>query len=269
KWVGLVLLFSVETGEPLALFPDAHLQHFRVGATNGLGTKYLSRPDSRRVGLLGTGWQAEARLQAYQEVRKITNVAVYSPRNERRTAFARKMSELLQIEIEPTDSPEAAVEGADIIAAATSSIRPVIDPRWVMPGVHVDCLRELEFDQATLDLVDVAAYNRRDPLKAPVITCRRDRITRFSEGTEGGYPEVDDPEGWWNHRTAWDRMTTLEDLISGRHAGRESDRQTTLFLSRGVAHQFSAVGSVVLQEASRLGLGHEIPATTILQDRPT
>jgi hypothetical protein len=37
RWVGLVLLFSMETGEPLAIFPDGYLQRLRVGAANGLG----------------------------------------------------------------------------------------------------------------------------------------------------------------------------------------------------------------------------------------
>jgi alanine dehydrogenase len=43
RYVGLVLLFSTETGEPLAIFPDGVLQRLRVGATNGLGAKYLAR----------------------------------------------------------------------------------------------------------------------------------------------------------------------------------------------------------------------------------
>ena len=38
KWVGLVLLFSAETGEPLAIFPDGVIQAFRVAASSALAT---------------------------------------------------------------------------------------------------------------------------------------------------------------------------------------------------------------------------------------
>jgi len=65
------------------------------------------------------------------------------------------------------------------------------------------------------------------------------------------------------------RMTTLEDLSAGRHPGRTSPEQVTLFLSRGVAHQFSAVGAVVLRRARELGIGLDVPADIILQDRPS
>src|SRR4030088_1994095 len=38
RYVGLVLLFSVETGEPLAILPDGVMQRMRVGAPDALGT---------------------------------------------------------------------------------------------------------------------------------------------------------------------------------------------------------------------------------------
>src|SRR5215468_6154975 len=53
RYVGLVLLFSCENGEPLAIMPDGVLQRIRVGATNGLGVKYLARKDAKAVGILG------------------------------------------------------------------------------------------------------------------------------------------------------------------------------------------------------------------------
>src|ERR1700719_1609785 len=71
RYVGLVLLFSSDNGEPLAILPDGVLQRIRVGATNGLGIKYLARKDARAVGILGSGWQAATQLMAACAVRKI------------------------------------------------------------------------------------------------------------------------------------------------------------------------------------------------------
>ena len=43
KWVGLVLLFSAESGEPLAIFPDGIIQGIRVAASSALAARYLAR----------------------------------------------------------------------------------------------------------------------------------------------------------------------------------------------------------------------------------
>src|SRR5204862_615822 len=71
RYTGLVLLFSTENGEPLAIMPDGVMQRMRVGAANGLGVKYLARKDASTVGILGSGWQAGAQLMAACAVRKI------------------------------------------------------------------------------------------------------------------------------------------------------------------------------------------------------
>jgi alanine dehydrogenase len=91
RFVGLVLLFSTTTGEPLAIFPDGVIQRTRVGATTALAAKYLARPDARIVAMLGCGWQAEAQVMAIAAVRKIEKVRCFSPSAERREAFAREM----------------------------------------------------------------------------------------------------------------------------------------------------------------------------------
>ena len=79
RYVGLVLLFSTETGEPLAIFPDGVMQRMRVGAANGLGVKYLARQDAKTVAILGSGWQAGAQLMAVCAVRDITTIRCFSP----------------------------------------------------------------------------------------------------------------------------------------------------------------------------------------------
>src|ERR1051325_7597140 len=43
RWVGLVMLFSTETGALLGMFPDGVMQRLRVGAASGLALKHLAR----------------------------------------------------------------------------------------------------------------------------------------------------------------------------------------------------------------------------------
>src|SRR5262249_48688638 len=71
RYVGLVLLFSVENGEPLAILPDGVIQRIRVGAANGIAIKHLARAKAKRIGLLGSGWQAGAQLMAACTVREL------------------------------------------------------------------------------------------------------------------------------------------------------------------------------------------------------
>jgi alanine dehydrogenase len=48
RFIGLVLLFSTKTGEPLAILPDGVMQRMRVAATTGLAAHYLARkPECR------------------------------------------------------------------------------------------------------------------------------------------------------------------------------------------------------------------------------
>ena len=88
KWVGLVLLFSAETGEPLAIFPDGIIQGIRVAASSALAARFLSREDSAIVGILGSGWQARAHAKAMCSVRAIKKILVHSPTKANRDNFA-------------------------------------------------------------------------------------------------------------------------------------------------------------------------------------
>src|ERR1700721_487130 len=97
--VGLVLLFSTENGEPLAIFPDGVMQRMRVGAANGLGAKYLAREDARTVGILGSGGQAGAQLMAACAVRPVEAIRCFSPNPQNRDTFTAQMSELLGVEV--------------------------------------------------------------------------------------------------------------------------------------------------------------------------
>ena len=57
-FVGLVQLFSAETGELLAIMPDGLIQQTRVGVTSALGMKVMARKNSEILGLIGSGGQA-------------------------------------------------------------------------------------------------------------------------------------------------------------------------------------------------------------------
>jgi len=91
QFVGLVQLFSIETGELLAIMPDGFIQQTRVGVTSAIGAKVLSRSDSEVLALIGSGGQARAHFRFLTSVRPIKRVKIYSPNPDHRKAFAAEM----------------------------------------------------------------------------------------------------------------------------------------------------------------------------------
>src|SRR5574341_589140 len=87
KFVGLVMLFSTDTGEPLAIFPDGYVQKLRVAGASAIAARYLARRGSTTMALLGAGWQASAHLVTMSMIRDLKQVKVFSPTPESRRRF--------------------------------------------------------------------------------------------------------------------------------------------------------------------------------------
>jgi ornithine cyclodeaminase/alanine dehydrogenase-like protein (mu-crystallin family) len=257
RWVGLVLLFSTETGALLAMFPDGVMQRLRVGATSGLGLKHLAREDAQRLALIGSGWQAGTQLAAALAVRRFREVRVYSPSRERRDAFVAESRKLHQVDIRAMDSAETCVEGADVIAAATSSMVRVIEPRWLKPGVHVSCIKTQEADAEVLERCDRVLFSNR-------------RQTKHLDNVMKDTPNVkaESARGWWNDGSVrLDRYADLADLLAGRAQGRQSAREITCFMNNvGTGLQFAAAGVHVLKKARAQGIGTELPDDWFSED---
>ena len=64
RYCGLIFLLSTRNAEPLALMNDGYLQHMRVGACAGLGTKYLARKNSKVLAMIGSGGMARSYAEA-------------------------------------------------------------------------------------------------------------------------------------------------------------------------------------------------------------
>src|SRR5262245_13736970 len=136
KWVGLVMLFSAETGEPLAIFPDGIIQGIRVAASSALAARFLAREDAAVLGGLGSGWQARAHAKAMCAVRPIKKILVHSPTKANREKFAGEVEGELGVSVEAAVTGESVAERADILVAATNSVSRVVPPDYLRPGMH-------------------------------------------------------------------------------------------------------------------------------------
>jgi len=250
RFLGLVLLFSLENGSLLAILPDGIIQRLRVGASSALATAAMARPDARRVALVGAGAQAASQLAGLALVREIERVRVYSPRPERRRAFAAEQSAQLGIAIEAVDSAPAAVDGADIVLTATNSATPVLDAEWLAPGMHVGFIREFEMDDAVLARADrVVTHTRQGDIDHHTPT-GLEKLAQTQRGR--GIPWRDYPE--------------LADVLAGDVRGRASADELTVFMNNfGVGIQFATLGARAYEGARDRGLGRELPDDWFLE----
>lgn len=252
QFLGLVQLFSVETGELLAIMPDGFIQQTRVGLTSALGAKVLARDDSEVLALIGAGGQARSHFRFMTAVRPIKRVKIFSPNPEHRRAFAAQMERETEIPTEAVESAETAVADCDIVCSATNSSRPVISAKWLQPGMHYNSIREFEMDETALEKSDVVAIHTRSGA-----------MQHFQPpGIDKTLPGVRREKA-----RDWSRYPEIQDLLVGRAPGRTSDKQITFFLNNvGTGVQFAAMGYCAYRAAKEKGLGHEIPTDWFLQD---
>jgi alanine dehydrogenase len=259
RYVGLVLLFDVATGEPLAIYPDGVVQRMRVAATCGLAANYLARPDVRVAALLGTGWQAGGQAAAIAAVRPIERIRCYSPDAERRETFTREMSEALGITVTAASSAHEAVAGADVVMCATSSMQPVLSADWLEPGMHVSSLKRLELDASVAAAADVVVTHVRGSPSHILRTAGAD-LARETETEKAALSK----------KLRQNELPDLADLLLGRTAGRRSDTDVTLFLNyMGLGYQFAATGHVIWRRAQERGLGRKLDTDWFTSEVPS
>jgi len=256
RWVGLVLLFSTETGEPLAIFPDGVVQRARVGATNGLGVKYLARKDSRTVALLGSGWQAGGQLMAINAVRSIEKVRCFSPNRDNREKFCREWSDKLDIDVVPVESPESAVKNADIVMCGSSSLDHIFFGKWFEPGMHISSIKLAEIELPAIQRSDVIVIHNRGAM--PIYSTTKDIVDlKRVRGKGLNTSKILD----------FNTLPTLPELIAGRVKGRTLPEQRTCFLNNiGLGYQFAVVGSLVYKKAKEKGIGKDFPTDWFTED---
>jgi len=263
---GLIFLFRVDTGEPLALLNDGYLQHMRVGADSALGVRYMAREDAKTVGMFGSGGMARSHMESFRLVRKISKLKVYSPTRENRERYAREMAQKYGIEAIALDNPEDVYKDVDILCSCTDASVPVISGRHVRKGTHITSVGGRP-DADTFNKIDrfLRFGNATPPFgqEEPVV----DEFLRYVTPKMGGSIKREHKHARGVVRQmANERVVYLKDILAGEK-GRRSPNDIT-YSERGNLQgaQFHAVAGKVYELARQQGLGKEIPTEWFLQD---
>jgi alanine dehydrogenase len=254
-FIGLVFLFDMDTCALLSIMDDHVLSAIRVGATSGVAAKHLARKDAKVMALLGAGEQAKTQVTAHATVRPLSKIKVYSPTKVNRESFAKQMSAETGIEIVPVASADEAIRGADLVSAATNTVEPVIEGKWLEEGMHINSIvggdgflarRELDDDAIKRSDLIIVGYKPQIFL---------DRQAEFHDRLERGIIKAED-------------LHELGELLTGKCRGRKNDREITLFKNNtGMGIQFAATARRMYEKAKEKGLGTELPLDLFMTKR--
>ena len=256
RYTGLILVFSTETGEPLAIMPDGVIQRMRVGATSAIGTHHLAKKNPKTAAIIGSGWQAGAQLMGLLAVRpQIDTIRVFSPNPRNVESFCGEWGGQLRQELCAAGSVAEAATKADIVLCATSSIDPVFEARHFETGMHIGSIKPPEISRNSLDLADKVCVHLGQGKPALV---QADNLAVPDHSGDRG----------WKISDAFDfaSCTTLPDLISGATNGRTNADERTCFVNDlGLGLQFAVVAGVTLRLAESAGIGQVLPTELFTQ----
>lgn len=239
---GSVLLHETATGRPLAVIHAGAVTATRTAAVSALAARILSRPQAKRLALLGSGTQARTHLEAMRAIRPIDHVRVWSRTPDHARTFARKESARHEISIEAASSARDAIRGCDIVCTVTAATAPVLEGAWLEAGMHVSAagssvppFRELDAEAVKRARLFVdnrdCVLNEADDLRVPI-----------AEGTI----------------TREHILGDLGELVTQRLPGRTSPDDITLFKSVGMAIEDAASARELFARAQTRGRGARV-----------
>jgi ornithine cyclodeaminase len=240
--LGLVLLFEIEHGQPVAIVDAAAITAIRTAAASGLATRLLAKPDASDLALLGAGEQASSHLDAMLSVRKLRRIRVWARDSSKAAAFAQAEGARHGVTIEVAQTPREAVLKADIICTVTKAREPILLGEWLEPGVHLNVVGSSIASAAEIDTPAVVKSRFFVDYRGSTINEGGEYLTALRAGAI----------------TSDHILAEIGEVANGSKVGRESPRDVTLYKSLGIAPQDLASAHYVLQKARAAGVGQII-----------
>ena len=239
---GLYLLYDPTTGSLLGLIDGVYLTGVRTGAASAVATKYLSRSDSKALGIIGTGVQAGFQLVAILTVRAIEVCYFFDKIEDRARKFAEDYSDKLGVKLEVLSSPDEVVGKSDVVVTATTSPIPVVSGSSLREGTHLNVIGAFTPETREVDSEAVK------------------KACLFVDSYEGALSEAGDllipmGEGVISRE---DIRGELSEIVTDIKPGRTTEDEITLFKSVGFAIEDAAVGRLAYVKALERGIGTPI-----------
>ena len=225
-----LLLFDTTDSRLLAVMGADILGRYRTGAASAVATKYLYRKGTGTLAVFGSGKQALTQVLAMREVLSLKEVRVWSPSPEHRVAFAQKLK-TYGFNSDVFDSPTAALSGAEVANAITSSKRPFLTDEMLKGVIHLNIAGGNVSDHAEVTPAGVGSFGTI--AVDDVAQAKIEYGDLIQAARDGAF--------------AWESAVELGAII----AGKRKPEGRTLFKSGGVALEDVAVASMIYDRAAR------------------
>lgn len=235
--MAVFVLNSPETGAPLAIMGATHLTSMRTGAAGGIAAKYLARPESEVVGMVGAGAQARTQLMALDRFFDIDLVIVYDRSAESVRAFERDARAFLDCEYRLTTDPRDACD-CDILVTTTPVRSPIVKNAWVRPGTHINAIG--------------ADAKGKQELETSLTKRAKIVVDDAAQAIHSGEVNVPISEGKLRPDEIY---AQIGEIVAEKVHGRTSKDEITVFDSTGLAIQDVASGRAVYEKALDSGMG--------------
>jgi len=230
---GLLIFNDVETGFPLCVMDCVWITAKRTGAASAVAARYLARPESSVMGMLGCGVQARSHVEALIEIFDLNKVMAYDVEAEARKQYAHEISRTFDLEVVTVQTPREAVSGCDIVVTAGPILKKphaTIQAGWLDEG-------------AFASLVDYDSYWHPAALHEVDKFCTDD-IAQFKLARQTGYFQDAPPI-----------HADLGQLVCGQKPGRRTPAERTMTANLGLALDDMAVAPLIYQKAVDKGVG--------------
>ena len=228
---GFVALLDAERGCVLALMDSIEITARRTAAATALAAKYLAKPGSRSLAMIGCGVQALYHIEALRDVAPIETVAFCDPHDAAADAFGTHVQELGMTARRVADAKSAA-RGADIVTTVTTSTRPLLILADIAPGTFV---------------AGVGADNpAKHELGADLMKASRVIVDSVAQASTMGDLHHAIAAGVMK---ASDVRGELADLVAGKVSGRSSGDERWIFDSTGLSIQDLAAAAMIYERA--------------------
>jgi alanine dehydrogenase len=235
-------LFDLESGAPLAVMDANYVTAIRTGAMAGVALKYLAPSGASDVAVIGSGAEARTEVEALIAVQPdIRRGRVFSPRPERREAFARDMSERYGIQLRAVGEPQEAIDGAHIVLTATGTRgQEALHGEWLQPGQHVNSIGSTAPEQRE---IHPSVWQTADCIVLDTHRLLHESGDALVASQNGAIDEG--------------KVCQLNQVVAGTSPGRTDARQITLYKSVGTGLQDVAAAYRIYQTALERKLGTE------------
>lgn len=235
----LLILFSPTTGSVMAIIEAFAMGQRRTAATSGVATKFMSRPDSATMTLVGTGKQSIAQAEAVAAVRPIATITVWGRNDERRAAAVETLQSRVETYVREEPDLTAALAHADIATVITRADEPFLSGEQLPDGIHVNGVGAILPHRRELDVSAVARAARIAVDSLPQAQAESGELR--SAVQEGAI--------------TWEDVVELGAVVDGTAEGRTDDSQVTFFKALGVGIADIAIGAELLNRARAEGWG--------------